>query len=187
MISLKYARDMPLMAILALVLISGTTSAFFTDYDEKSNQLKVGYEETRITEEFPPSDPVPVTEDPEFKKTVQIQKPASGNNSNTDCFVRARVLFSNSDIGNAVTLNGTDESAWILAEDGYYYYTRILHEGEATTPVFTSLSIDSSRIPEWAADYFEDFRCTVYEESIAAGIYVSWKEAWQHSMSKDAI
>ena len=187
MISLKYARDMPVLAFLTIMLISGTTSAFFTDYDEKSNQVKIGFEETEITEDFPTPDPVPVSEDPEFKKTVQIHNKQSGSLSNTDCYVRARILFSNSEIGNAATLNGLDTAAWVLSEDGYYYYQNILHEGETTAPVFTSVSIDSSKIPESAADYFTGFRVTIYEESISAGCYSSWKEAWQHSMSKDAF
>ena len=178
---------MPVFALLTLLLICGTTNAFFTDYDEKSNQVKIGYEETEITEVFPPSDPVPGSEDPEFKKTVQIRATESGSHSNTDCYVRAKILFSNSDIGNAVSLNGMDPSAWTLSEDGYYYYNGILHEGESTTPIFTSVSVDSSKIPESAADYFHDFRISVYEESIAAGDYASWNEAWQNSTRNSAL
>ena len=112
--------------------------------------------ETHIEEDFPEQDVKP---DSSLKKDVKIV-----NDGPSDAFIRARVTISPAE---AVTIDGTTGD-WVLAEDGWYYYKKVVSgpiNGEkfSTTSLMTKVNIP--------ADIKEDFDVTVYQEAVGTGQY----------------
>ena len=172
----KHLAGAAFLAVILFCLPVGKTSAYMTDSASLLNQMTPGNNTSRIVEDFPPVSPQNPEDDPVFQKTVQITAPAASG-QNVDCYVRARILYSNSDIGNTVTLSGTDP-AWIKGNDGYYYYTHKLREGETTAPLFTSLAIDSTKQNDRSKAYVKNFEVSIYEESVQAGSAQNYSAAW---------
>ena len=91
----------------------------------------VGKNTTNIVEEFPTPSPLPGDEDSELPKTVWVANGnVQGEEASVDCYVRVSLGYSNSDIGRAVTLKQIDRTNWVEADDGFYYYKKVLREGE---------------------------------------------------------
>ena len=164
------------MLIAAAVFGTGKTYSFLSDSESAVNPVTPGSNESVIVEEFPDSPPKDPKDNPVYDKTVQISAPQIGG-YNVDCYIRARILYSNSDIGNAAVLEGTD-AGWVKGSDEYYYYTGLISEGQMTAPLFTKVRLDSSKIPADVSGYIQDFRVSVYEESVQAGDSKDYKEAW---------
>lgn len=169
------------LVLFALLITAGvfgikTTSSYFTDFDSALNPVTPGCNETEIIEEFPDTPPKNPEDDPVYEKTVRISAPSMGG-ANVAGYIRARILFSNSDLGKAVVLSGMN-SAWVKEQDGYYYYTTPVKEGQTTAPLFTKVALDSSKISDNASKYVEDFSITIYEESIQAGKNQNYRDAW---------
>jgi len=162
----------------------GPTWSFLTGYDSVPNPVTPGCNETEIIEEFPDTPPQDPEKNPVYNKKVQIRAPEAVI-ANVTGYIRARILYSNSDLGNAVVLSGMD-SGWVKDSDGYYYYTRPVSRGQVTAPLFTRVSLDSSKVSDKASIYVEDFRITVYEESVQAGKCKNYKEAWNSFVPKTA-
>lgn len=159
---------------------------YLSDYAEVKNPATVGYQETTITEEFPPVTPVLPEEDPTYPKTAWVSNPAAANNANCDAYVRMRISFSHSDIAQAVTLEGLSSSGWIWGDDGYYYYPEILREGENTPPLFQAVHVSGDQLTEAAEKYLADFRLVLYEESVQAKGFSSYREAWDFFLRRRA-
>ena len=176
------SRTMLLSAAVAGLLVTGRAKAFLSDYASADNPVTIGYNETRIQEEFPGTPPVPVTDDPVINKKVQLQSP-DPSGTNVDCYIRAYVLFSNAEIGNAVTLRGMDTTSWTKGADGYYYYTPVLKAGGLTTPLFTAVAIDSSRIDKDQLANVKDFQVSIYEESVQAEGAGGYQDAWSRFLT----
>lgn len=81
----------------------------------------------RLKRNFHPT-PKPVEDNPSYPKKVWVTNDGNGE-ALVDCYVRAEVTFSNSDIGQAVTLEGLNTADWTLGGDGFYYYKHILKKG----------------------------------------------------------
>lgn len=69
----------------------------------------------------------------------EICKNPSITNNGSDCYVRVKVLFSNEGIADDVTFVGIKPD-WALNDDGYLYYTNILHHNE-TVEIFDSVKL----------------------------------------------
>ncbi len=171
--------------LLAVCLSIGGTSAYFTDRDEALNQCKPGHQTSTIEEEFPETTPVPPNESPTFEKNVTVQN--SSEEGNVSCYVRARILYSNSDIGNLVVLHNLNLTNWIQKSDGYYYYKSRLDPGASTTPLFTSFTLDSRKATEESFFYAKDFKITIYEESIQAENYPDYQTAWNAFLRAESV
>ena len=97
-----------LLFFLMLAILSvGSTAAFLIGFDGKKNTVAVGRNTTSIVEEFPTPSPVPLKENPEYKKTVWVQNKSSGETGyEVDCYVRVMLSFSDAELGKAVPLLG---------------------------------------------------------------------------------
>lgn len=122
--------------VLAAVCIGGT-AAYLTAFDQRINAVAVGRNTTEIGEEFPTPSPIPEKGDPEYEKTVWVTNQSGGETGfDVDCYVRVALAYSNEDIGKAVRLQELDTVNWSYhKDDGYFYYTKALKEGESTTNV----------------------------------------------------
>lgn len=155
----------------------GGSSAYFSDYDNKPNTVTVGHNDTTIEEKFPDPTPKPVEDNPSYPKKVWVTNDGNGE-ALVDCYVRAEVTFSNSDIGQAVTLEGLNTADWTLGGDGFYYYKHILKKGESTTPLFTGVKINSDKVADKYKDILDEFEVNVYEESVQSDGFANAEEAF---------
>ena len=173
------------LLILAGMIGIGTTSAYFSAYDNINNQMAVGRNETEIEEYFPGPTPTPAGEDLEFLKTVVISNNNSGENmSDVECYVRAMISYSNYDIGKAISLIGLDTSNWIFnSSDGYYYYKKSLEKGESTTPLMKGFKVDQSEVDKQYLEKIGDFHINIYEESVQKGEFQDYISAWDYYLN----
>lgn len=179
----KKKRRLPVWtAICALLICScmGITVsyAYQTSHAKKVNHIGIGHNTTEVTEEFPEPPPIP-----EEGKTY-VKKVSVTNSQSVPCYIRVAVNYSDSDIGNAATLEKLNKTEWIyIAEDedpklgGYYYYNQVVQPAAATKMLFEGITISadadfSLQGPDAA------FEVTVYEESVQAGEYTSYRDAW---------
>lgn len=167
-------------AMLGFILGIGGTNAYLTSYDQAVNVIGVGKNTTTIEEEFPTPSPLPGDGDSEFSKTVWVANGSvQGEKSLVDCYVRVSIGYSNYDIARAVTLKQLDRTNWVEADDGFYYYKKILREGEKTTPLFSGISVDSSKLEKTYLDQIDAFEVQVYEESVQAAGFEDYRSAWE--------
>ncbi|MDO4518933.1 MAG: hypothetical protein Q4B47_01340 [Eubacteriales bacterium] len=157
--------------------ISSPVNAYLTHNQNRSNEISVGKNETTITEDFPDITPIPYTDNPTIQKVVRVY--SSNDPDNVDCYVRVRVLESNSAYGNAMEYCDLDTANWTYnAYDDFYYYHHILSPGEETTPLFTAIKVLGAEVDPEEAEKLQHVWIDVYEESIQAGEYTSYQDAW---------
>ena len=168
-------------AVLGISLGAKGTAAYQTAFDLKKNQLQVGYNHTEIGEEFPSPTPFPGNQDEKIEKKIWVtNRSAEGSGISTDCYVRVSVIYSNSDIGKAVILNNLDQTNWEKADDGFFYYRKILKEGQSTTALFDGATINAAQVEKEYLDNIKQFEIQVYEESVSAADFDDYKSAWKH-------
>ena len=175
-----FRKGIPAVLLCMACFLAGEEAfAYQTSYDFAGNTMLIGYNETTITEEFPPSDPKPPTDNPSFPKKVAVTAP--NTEANVDSYVRMRVSCSNSDLGDCLVLEGLNTTDWVRGEDGYYYYRNRLRAGESTSPLFTAVTLSSEKLTEKSLLYAKELRVFVYEESVEAHGFTSYQEAWAAS------
>lgn len=167
-----------LLGFLAAAL-TGTTIAFFTSHDRAVNQVGIGYNESRIEENFPTPTPIIPNENTPNTKVVTVT-----NTDSVPCYVRVSVSFSDSAIGNAAELLKLNTTDWIFCSEtedtklgGYYYYKEPLQPGQSTVPLFEGITVtaDADFSQKESGDTFE---VIVYEESVQQVHYTSCQDAW---------
>lgn len=166
-------------------LCIGGTAAYLSDFEQQRNVMAVGRNQTEIQEDFPAPSVFPEEATPEYKKTVWVKNSSSAEPEfDVDCYVRVSLSYSNYDIAKAVTLLGLDTVNWKYnSEDGYYYYQKLLKQGEVTLPLFTGVRIDRNQMDTLYQDTIHDFQIQVYEESVAAQEFADCESAWQYYLN----
>lgn len=178
---MKYTEKLitTVVSVLGFALGISGTNAYLTSSAQIQNKIGVGQNTTTIEEEFPSPSPLPGDGSSEFLKTVWV---ANGNKqeetASVDCYVRVSLGYSDHDIGNAVVLKDLDQKNWAKADDGFYYYKKVLREGEITTPLFSGFSVDSAKIEKTYLDRLDNFEIQVYEESVQAAGFRDYESAW---------
>jgi hypothetical protein len=136
--------------ILAVLIIGGSTFAWFISNDGERNKFAAGKQKLRIeaVDEFTPPSTAVMPGD-SFPKTVGAK-----NTGDLPGFARVLVsptIFANDNtgatplpagIGQEVLLN-IDTANWKLGEDGYYYYMGLLQPGQSAPPLFTQVELPS--------------------------------------------
>lgn len=158
-----------LTALICLLMITAEdTTAYLMDAEEKVNTFVIGNNEITIEELF----------DPPQKGQTTVKKPVIKNIGMTDCYVRARILLSDSRAADYFSYEkdpsfGFQENVWDEAEDGWLYYQPVLKIGETTAPLFTHIRLSDS-IP----DLFLGFRIDVVCESVQSEGFQNSQEAF---------
>ena len=170
------------MGILLGVLVGVQgAAAYQSAYDKAVNIVTPGNISSEIGEDFPNPPTIVPDKDIDIAKKIWVSNNPSGQNqTGTDCYVRVAVGYSNSDIGKAVTMKNTDSENWIYGDDGFYYYKKILREGEKTTPLFTGIFIDASKLEKTYLDQIDTFEVQIYEELVQAAGFGDYKSAWEY-------
>ncbi|WP_251391130.1 hypothetical protein [Mediterraneibacter agrestimuris] len=143
-------------AVAAAILGIGSVMAYLSDGDRAVNAFSIGSNEIVPDEPFDPVEP--------GKKTVK--EPKAENTGTVDCYVRAKVLLSDSRAGEYITYytgstEGFHTKAWVKAEDGWMYYGDPVAPGEKTPAVFTHIKLKQD-IP----DFIKDAAIDVVFESV---------------------
>ena len=148
--------------IIAITLSVSTVFAYLTDTDKKENHFIAGETEIEIRESFAP----PATPDPGDTVTKNVRITNTGN---LDCFVRARLLFADS-VFEQITEPFEIGDKWVEGDNGYYYYTLMLHPGETTEALIENVRIRSAfadGTPVGAEDIAKiDSELIVYSEAV---------------------
>ncbi|MGI6018337.1 MAG: SipW-dependent-type signal peptide-containing protein [Marvinbryantia sp.] len=155
-----------LMLITALVLGvgAGVTHAYLTADDSAVNRLQVSGVEISVRENFQP----PKT----FRPGVKIKKaPQVVSSSDTDCYVRMAVYFSDGQAENFCEPLSVCEG-WQAGDDGYYYWQEKVAPGQMTAPLFEMVQIRAD------AEKIQPFDILVYAEAVQCGS-LSAQDAWE--------
>lgn len=166
-----------------LGILAGTqgTAAYQSAFDETVNTVTPGNITSEIGEDFPPPPTITPDKDVDIAKKIWVSNSPSGQTGySTDCYVRVSLGFSNSDIGKAVSLQNEDTDNWIYRDDGFYYYKKVVREGESTLPLCTGFVVDHTRLEKSYWESLEDFQIQVYEESIEADAFEDYQKAWEY-------
>ena len=159
---------MLLIALLGVAYIAaGATYAYLNATASKGNEFTIGENEVELKEDFtPPSDIGPGDK---IKKKVWIE-----NVGNTNTYVRAKILFSDSDMENNCEPLVLGDN-WVYNEnDNYYYYTEKIAPGSKTSNLIEYVKI-KSRIED---NEVKSFDVTVYVESKTSEEVNNYQAAW---------
>ena len=142
--------------------------AYLEDREEIVNSMVIGENEIIPEEAFE----TPVR----GKKTVK--EPKVKNTGTVDCYVRAKVLVSDSRALDYFTYYddenfGFHTEDWITEEDGWIYYKNILKPGESSSPIFTHILL-SNNIP----DHLLGFSIDIVFESVQTEHFLNSKDAF---------
>lgn len=166
-------RILSVLPFLAALLLAPSASAYLTDTDSRDNPFTVGGNTISVLEEYDPPSPGQTG-----KKDPRVR-----NEGTADCYVRARVVLTDSRAEEYI-LYLTDgkegfSPAWRDGQDGWLYYENVLPPGESSAPVFTGLTWKEGmpeEIPELSVDVlFESVQSSGYDSpqeafaSVAAG------------------
>lgn len=161
-----------IFAVLAAALFMGAgvgvSYAYLTAKDDAANHFRVSSVDIKIEEDFdPPPDVVP--------GQVITKAPCVVSNSDTECYVRMSVHFSDSRAeGFCEPLQIND--GWADGGDGYFYWGAPLAPGEKTGTLFDSVTIRQD-----AGDNIPQFEILVYAEAVLCGD-LSMEEAWKEAI-----
>lgn len=167
------------LIILAVVLVTLSTFAWFTTSDSMQNKFKSGNPlfDVALVDDF--TSPNELTPETEINKVV-----AAKNTETIDAFVRMMVFPAALKDGEPfevqledhVQLIGLDTSKWKDGKDGYFYYLDKLAPGETTSNLFEKVKLI---IPNDQKDNYKDvtFDIVAKTEAIHTKKYdyrISW-------------
>ncbi|WP_137664653.1 hypothetical protein [Enterococcus hulanensis] len=165
--------------ILAVVLVTLSTFAWFTTSDSMQNKFKSGNPlfDVALVDDF--TSPNELTPETEINKVV-----AAKNTETIDAFVRMMVFPAALKDGEPfevqledhVQLIGLDTSKWKDGKDGYFYYLEKLAPGETSSNLFEKVKLI---IPNDQKDNYKDvtFDIVAKTEAIHTKKYdyrISW-------------
>lgn len=143
-------------------------SAYFLDADQEINSFKIDKNEIIIEEEF---------QTPQ-KGEKTVKRPMALNVGETECYVRARIILSDSRAKDYINYycndtKGFDTSKWKESTDGWLYYADTLKVSEKTVPVFTHIQLLDSM-----PDIFMGCSIDVIFESVQSEGFKNAQEAF---------
>ena len=97
---------------------------------------------------------------------TEIVEPAIKNTGKSDALVRAKVTLSPSELVEKLKIELAYSKDWTLADDGYYYYSKILHPNETTTPLFTKVTGNGIVEGDQFSDKIAGLEIAIYHESV---------------------
>lgn len=158
-----------LFTVTAVLCGIGSVMAYLADGDKAENPFSIGNNTITVEEPFEPVVP--------GKKTVK--RPSAVNTGTIDCYVRAKILLSDSRAGSYITYyhnstKGMNVKDWKQDLDGWLYYNRSIAPGEQTPALFTHIEL-KQEIPEGMKDVAID----VVFESVQSDGFEDPKTAFQ--------
>lgn len=135
-----------LVVCLLATAIIGTTLAYFTDTDEKTNTFTVGNVDITLTE---PNWDISGVEDAHevYPGEPLAKDPTVTNDGKNPCFVRIKVTGQDCLMPEGMITFRTDYvdgklgDGWVDGADGYFYYEGVLAVGATTDALFDQIVI----------------------------------------------
>ena len=158
----------------SMLVAVGTNGIYswFTDQSQRVNSFSVGMNEVEIREEFP---------DQELTPGKIIKKEAGFTNTGmVPMYVRAVYLFSNKEAeeGSELLMGST---LWEKADDGYYYYKKIVQPQESTELFLKGIHWKKQKITE---NGITIFTLPKPRQKILNASNGSWKNARKSGLTK---
>ncbi|MEG0255832.1 hypothetical protein [Vagococcus sp.] len=131
------------MICVVIALLSASTFAWFMTTDSKENKFKTNFKySVELVDEF--KTPDKLTFDKTYEKKVAVK-----NTGDIPAFARVLIfpeLSKNEDILDIdstvkIEYNIKNDSNWILGEDGYYYYTKVIEPHTESEILFDKVSL----------------------------------------------
>lgn len=169
----KKILSLALAASLVAVAIAGSSLAYFTDKEEKTNILTIGNVDITLTE--PNWDAAGAEEAKEMYPGEAVAKdPTVTNVGANPAFVRVKVEWPE-DVELSVRTDYQDDKLgdnWELYTDGYYYYTKVLQMEKTTDALFDQIVLSTKTTN---GDAKTPYNIVVTAEAIQAqGAAVQW-------------
>ena len=153
--------------IIFTIAITATVYAYFTHKTSVTNNINLGYNKITLNENYIP--PLSIEKGISYKK-----EPYVTNTGNVDCYVRIKSVVSDSRVEEHLTIDYNTTDYTYNADDGYWYYNKVLAVGDRSESLFTTVSI-----AEDADDIVLDgFDIYVYAESVQTVEGKSMEETW---------
>lgn len=159
------------VAILLIAFVAvGMTYAYIYSSNIKVNTFEIGENVSQITEEF---------EEPTYDQMVpggKVTKDVKVTNTGMPSYVRVYVAISSSDFEETFSIdwNTTD---WTQGSDGYWYYNKVVGEGESTSSLMTTVTFND-KITDFKNKVKNAEGISVYEETVQAQGFSSAVEAF---------
>lgn len=165
---LKFPKWTIIFIIVVLLSLSvNHMLAYLTDGDTNTNTIHIGGANITINEEF---DPEPIIPGGIIHKKVKIH-----NDGPNSCYVRTRVLFSDSDVEQYAEVDWNLEDWVYEPSDGFYYYKYPIDAGQDTSYLMTEIVLDMD-IPQ---NMIKDVDVIVYAEGYQSYEVESYSDAWE--------
>lgn len=157
------------VALIIYIFFVNDAYGYFTYKALKQNSINLGYNKIVMNENYVP--PLNIEKGVSFTK-----EPYVTNIGNVDCYVRIKSVVSDSRVAEYLSIDYNKEDFTYNADDGYWYYNKIVKPGERTESLFTTVSI-----AEDADDVVLDgFDIYVYAESVQSVDGLSMDEVWNY-------
>lgn len=169
-----FKENKKILLVAALILVglvfvsSAVTYAYLTSNDGIDNKFTIGDNKIKLNEEF--DNPDDIDPGDTIKKKVWAT-----NEGNVETYVRAKILFSSSDMKKNVEALDLGNNWVYNSTDNYYYYTEVVKPGEDTTPLINQVKIKDSASQ---AD-LKSFDITIYFESTTDKKANNYEDAWR--------
>lgn len=174
----------------------GSTAAYLSDDESKTNIVSIGEQKIRITEEFDPPE-TPEVGVNTYKKDVKVT-----NTGDVPCYARVFIEFSDNDVRgvSSFSADGTTyyplsefknhlPEGWVYIEDAadalspYYYYTLPIEKNASTPSLIKSVKTTFA-----TAEDIEAFDILVYAESVQTldknGVAFTGSSAWRSAWAE---
>lgn len=181
----KKILSLALAASLAAVAIVGSSLAYFTDKEEKTNILTIGNVDITLTE--PNWDAAGEEEAKEMYPGEAVAKdPTVTNVGANPAFVRVKVEWPE-DVELSVRTDYQDDKLgdnWEFYTDGYYYYAKVLQMEETTDALFDQIVLSTETTN---GDAETPYNIVVTAEAIQAqGAAVQWSRVGSMTVAEIA-
>ena len=174
----KKVLSISLAASLAAVAVVGSSLAYFTDTDEKTNTISVGNVDIVLDE------PHWGTEEAEYLYPGEAvaKDPTVRNYGKNPAFVRVKVEWPAEDLFTVRTdyQDGISADWEYNVNDGYYYYKGVLEAGESTDALFDQIVL-STAVENSADNAAQDIVVTA-EAVQAQGAKTKWADVQAMTM-----
>lgn len=180
---------------LVAVLGVGATLAYFTDKEEATNVITMGHVDIELTEpNFDKDDTKPVKdniiENIVPGQTIDKDPTITLAEGSEDAYIRVKLDCEFTNAENKTTKlypysinklipvlddeNKNYNKDWVLSDDGYYYYQKVLDDANKSVKMFEEVIIPS----EWGNDYADGtLKIVVNAEAIQKDNFIPEKNA----------
>ena len=110
----------------AAVTMTCLTYSYYMDTETIVNRINTSESDIEIVEKYIPEH--------EQKAGTSVTKEVRIRNLKDECFVRMKILVSDSDIAEKISLKFDDTGSW-EERDGFWYYRYPLKTGDVTVPL----------------------------------------------------